>query len=392
MGKGTISWFSNSPDAPTGYGMQTQQVIKRLVKDKYDVAILSNYGHEGVIGSWNDGAGHDVRVYPRGAEVYSQDITPLNHMHWKGEHPDQPDAMVTLYDVWILRGKKYDDINVASWTPVDHHPMPPKVGEWLAKPNVTPLAMSKFGQSQMAERDIEAFYVPHAVEKVFQPTPNIGDYDNRNYLGIKKDAFVVGMNAANKANGMVHRKAFAENLLAFSIFAKEHPEAVLYIHSEMFGVFSGWNLTDLMVACGIDPKQVVLADQIAYRYGIPQADLAGIYSAFDVFLGTSYGEGFGVGTIEAQACGVPVIVSDFAASPELVGDGWLVQGQPLWDNAQKAWFNIPSIPGIVEALNKAYKADRGPSSKALEFAKQFDADFVYETHWKPVLDKLLLVK
>jgi hypothetical protein len=84
-----------------------------------------------------------------------------------------------------------------------------------------------------------------------------------------------------------------------------------------------------------------------------------------------------------------VIVSNFAASPELVGDGWLVEGQPLWDNAQKSWFNVPSIPGIVDALNKAYKADRGPSAKALEFAKQFDADAVYEAHWKPVLAKLL---
>lgn len=388
MGKGTISWFSNSPDAPTGYGMQTQQVVKRLVKDAYDVAILSNYGREGVIGSW-DCDGKDVRVYPRGAEVYSQDITPMNHKHWTAENPGQPDALITLYDVWIMRGQKYDELNIASWTPVDHHPMPPKVGEWLAKPNVTPLAMSKFGQQQMADNGIEAFYVPHAVEKVFQPTPNIKDYGNREYLGIPKDAFVVGMNAANKANGMVHRKAFSENLLAFSIFAQEHPNAMLYLHTEMFGAFSGWNMTDLMQACGLTPKQVILADQIAYRYGIPQVDLAGIYSAFDVFLGTSYGEGFGVGTIEAQACGVPVIVSDFAASPELVGDGWVVEGQPLWDNAQKAWFNIPSIPGIVDALNKAYEADRGPSSRALEFAKQFDADFVYETHWKPVLAKLL---
>ena len=388
MGKGTISWFSNSPDAPTGYGVQTAQVVKRLVKDEYDVAILSNFGHEGVIGSW-DCDGQAVRVYPRGAEVYSQDITPLNHSHWAAEHPGQPDLHIQLYDVWIMRGAKYDELNIASWVPIDHHPIPEKVAEWVAKPNVTPLAMSKFGQEQMANVGIESFYIPHAVEKVFQPTPNIGDYDNRNYLGIPTNAFVVGMNAANKASGLVHRKAFAENLLAFSIFAQDHPDAVLYIHTEMFGVFAGWNLQDLMKACGLSPKQVIIADQIAYRYGIPQADLAGIYSTFDVFLGTSYGEGFGVGTIEAQACGVPVIVSNFAASPELVGDGWLVEGQPLWDNAQKSWFNVPSIPGIVDALNKAYKADRGPSSKALEFAKQFDADAVYEAHWKPVLAKLL---
>lgn len=389
MGKGTISWFSNSPDAPTGYGVQTAQVVNRLVKDKYDVAILNNYGHEGGIGSWTAANGSEVRMYPRGAEVYSQDITPLNHQHWSNEHPDQPNLLVTLYDVWIMKGKKYDEMNIASWTPVDHYPMPPDVVKWLKKPNVQAIAMSKYGQQLMLDQGIDAFYIPHAIEPVFKPTDMIQGVSGRKFMGIKDDAFVVGMNAANKASGLVHRKAFGENIMAFSIFAKNHPEAVLYIHSEMFGVFSGWNLSDLLTACGVSPEQVVIADQVAYRYGISQKDLAGIYSTFDVFLGTSYGEGFGVGTIEAQACGVPVIVSNFAASPELVGDGWLVEGQPLWDAAQKSWFNVPSIPGIVNALESAYARERGRSQKAIDFAKDFAADTVYEKKWKPALKAML---
>jgi glycosyltransferase involved in cell wall biosynthesis len=117
--------------------------------------------------------------------------------------------------------------------------------------------------------------------------------------------------------------------------------------------------------------------------------LAGLYSTMDVYLGTSYGEGFGVGTIEAQACGTPVIVSNFAASAELCGDGWLVDGQPLYDAAQQAWFNIPSVPGIVSALEEAYARPRGTSEKALKFAEEYDADHVYKTYWKPVLEKLL---
>ena len=389
MGKGSISWFSNSPDMPTGYGIQTAQVVNRLVEDDYDVALLSNYGREGIIGNWVSRSGKLVREYPRGAEVYSQDITPLNHAHWRAEHPNQPDLLVTLYDVWIMRGQKFDELPIASWTPIDHHPVPPKVMEWLSRPNVTPIAMSKFGQKQIQGYDVDAEYIPHAVEKVFHPTLSINDYDSREYLGIPKDAFVVGMNAANKANGIVHRKAFAENILAFSIFAQKRKDAVLYLHTELFGVFSGWNLQDLFESCGLTRDQVVVADQIAYRYGISQTELAGIYTAFDVFLATSYGEGFGVGTIEAQACGVPVIVSDFAASPELVGDGWTVQGQPLWDAAQKSWFNVPSIPGIVSALEEAYARERGISEKALKFAAQFDADLVYKEYWQPLLGKLL---
>ena len=389
MAKGTISWFSNSPTSPTGYGMQTAQVLKRLVKDGYDCAVLSNYGREGAIGSVTVG-GKQIVEYPRGAEMYSQDITPLNHMHWKTQHPDQPDLMVTLYDVWIMKGKKYDEIPIASWVPVDHHPCPPDVLKWLGRPNVTPIAMSRFGQQLIQEAGIDCEYVPHAVEKVFKPTNKIDGVEARAYLGLDKSDFVVGMNAANKASGLVHRKAFAENLLAFAIFAKDKPDAKIYLHTDMFGAFGGWNIPTLLESVGLSTEQVVFCDQVAYRHGdITQQMLAGLYSTMDVYLGTSYGEGFGVGTIEAQACGTPVIVSNFAASAELCGDGWLVDGQPLYDAAQQAWFNIPSVPGIVSALEEAYARPRGTSEQALKFAEEYDADHVYKTYWKPVLEKLL---
>lgn len=389
MGKGTISWFSNSPTAPTGYGQQTQQVVKRLKKDKYDVAIFSNYGREGANGEWNSGHGM-VPEYARGAETYSQDITPLNHQHWKLQHPKQPDLFISLYDVWIMKGKKYDEMNIASWVPIDHYPAPPRVIEWLAKPNVTPIAMSKFGKQAIEDAGLECEYVPHAIEAVFKPTDKISGLAGREYLGLKDDDFVVGIFAANKANGLVHRKALAENILAFGIFAKSRPDAVLYLHMDMFGAWGGWNIPDLLESCGISNEQVVFVDQVAYRYGeIDQKMMAGLYTACDVYLGTSYGEGFGIHTIEAQACGTPVIGSNFAATKELVGDGWLIDGQPLWDAHQKSWFNVPSVPAIVNALEEAYARPRERSQKAIDFASEYGADYVYETHWKPLLAKLL---
>jgi hypothetical protein len=84
-----------------------------------------------------------------------------------------------------------------------------------------------------------------------------------------------------------------------------------------------------------------------------------------------------------------VIVSNFAASPELVEDGWVVEGQPLYDAAQLSWFNVPSVPSIVAALESAYEVGRGRSEKAIKGMEQYDADFVYKTHWKPVLERLL---
>jgi glycosyltransferase involved in cell wall biosynthesis len=118
--------------------------------------------------------------------------------------------------------------------------------------------------------------------------------------------------------------------------------------------------------------------------------LAGIYSACDVGLTTSLGEGFGLATVEFQACGVPVITSNFAASAELAGpQSWLVDGQPLWDATQDAWFNTPSIPSIVEALEKAYKVRGQDTSATVKWAQQYASERVYDTFWRPILRKLL---
>jgi glycosyltransferase involved in cell wall biosynthesis len=72
----------------------------------------------------------------------------------------------------------------------------------------------------------------------------------------------------------------------------------------------------------------VWVDQYAYRLGAPAEVMAATYSAMDVLLAPSHGEGFCVPLIEAQACGTPVIATDFSAQPELVGAGWLAHHRP----------------------------------------------------------------
>jgi glycosyltransferase involved in cell wall biosynthesis len=163
---------------------------------------------------------------------------------------------------------------------------------------------------------------------------------------------------------------------------------MLYVHADASSQH-GWNLIALAQLLGIPTDNLTFPDPLAYRYGMAQETLAGIYSSWDVMLATSYGEGFGIPTVEAQACGVPVIVSNFAASPELVGDGWVISGQPLYDPAQHSFWNVPSVPEIVEALEQAYAKGKGKSAKAVEFAQAYDHEKVWQENWIPILRKLL---
>ena len=386
-----ILWVSNAPWAATGYGQQTAQTITRLKADGNEVAVAANYGLEASATMWNSPAG-SIPVYPRGMETWSNDVIPA-HMHdWSQRDKDAEHLLMTLFDVWVFKGEKWAEFPVASWTPIDHVPAPPEVAAWCRLPFVYPIAMSKFGKAMLENVGIESWYVPHALEKIYKPTKSFKTVDGQTVIGrefmkISEDKFVVGMNAANKGVTPI-RKAFGENLLAFSMFAKKYDDAVLYIHTDASGSLGGIKMKDLILSCGIPAEKVIFPDPYLLRSGINQDIMATIYSGMDVLLATSMGEGFGVPTIEAQACGVPVIVSDFAASSELCGDGYKIGGQPYWDAPQKSWFHIPSVPEIVDALIQSYNRGRGISDKAVEFAKQYDADFVFETQWKPTLDSI----
>ena len=384
-----IAIASNSPGMPTGYGVQTEMLAHNLLHSGAKVAAFSNYGLEGQITKIDTPFGQ-IEHYPRGLTPYSDDIMPYHFNHFKSLHPHKQHMLMTLYDVWVYKNPMLDEIPVYSWVPLDHVTMPPGVEKWLRKENVTPIAMSPFGQRQMEERGIESTYIPHSVDtKTYSVTDKIKDKNTREFMGLSEDDFVVGMVAANKANGQIHRKAYAENLTAFSIFAKDKPNAKLYIHAEPSKAYQGFDLGSLLRAVGIPQEQVLFPNPIDLRYGFSGQHMAAMYSTMDVLLAPSYGEGFGVPTVEAQACGTRVIASDWAASTDLVSeDGFLVDGQPFWDEPQQSWFMIPKIPSIVKALQQAYEEDMKYSQASVDFALQFSNQNVWQKYWKPFFESI----
>ena len=385
-----VLWFANAPWAGTGYGTQTKQVVERIAEDGHEVAINVNYGFEAGNTQFRLG-GKSISVYGSGFGQWRNDSIQANALHF-GQIVRKEPVVFTLCDVWTFKPDTIDKLKVWSWTPVDHAPMPPNVAKWFVNDNVTAIAMSKFGKAMFDGAGIDARYAPHAFEPVFAPTPVLSIEGNerspRELLGIGDDRFVVMMNSANKGVAP-NRKAFGENLLAFSIFAQKHSDALLYLHTDKHGSMGGIDLEKLVKACGIPDNQVAYVDQFAYRNQISANILAGFYSMADVLLSTSRGEGFGIPVIEAQACGTRVIVSDWTAQPELCGDGFIVQTQPEWDPMQDSWFATPLVAGIVDALEQAYATGGGHSVKAVDWAQQYNADTVFEQYWRPILSEAL---
>lgn len=381
--KAAISLASNSPGASTGYGVQAELLTNKLLEHGAKVAALSNYGLEGRFDTIKTKHG-EIAHYPRGHSLYSEDVMGLWAKDFASKHPELKPFLLTLYDVWVLNNLKYDG-EIISWVPLDHITLPPEVAKFLLRSNVTPITMSPHGQRQLEENGIDSVYIPHAVDtKVFKPTHEFKGKPIREFLQIPEDAFLVTMVQANKANGLVHRKALAEQFLAFALFKQEHPNSFLYLHSEPSKVYGGFDFGRLLKAVGLDQSSVLIADSDQLRVGYPQEFLAAIYTTTDVLLSCSYGEGFGVPVVEAQACGTRVITSGFAATQDLAAeDSWVVGGQPFWDEPQGAFFQIPFVNSIIGALKLAYEAPRGTSQTAIDFAKQFDVEEVWNKYWLP---------
>lgn len=362
---------------PSGYGTQTRQLIPRLRDLGHDVAVSAFYGVSGAPITWNG-----VPIFPAGAADFGVDVLPAHAQNFGA------DLVLTLMDFFKLApaAEQLADLKVAAWLPNDCEPLGKPDEIVLKRSRAFPIAMSRWGRKNLVQAGFgDAAYVPHAIDtKVFAP-PEDRDALRRE-LGIH-DRFVIGLCAANRD---AIRKAFPEQLQAFARFRAKHPEAVLMLHSIAQGP-GGYDLVQMAEDMGISDA-VILSDQYAQVAGLmPDEAMAGWYGALDVLTNCSYGEGFGLAVLEAQACGTPVIVTNASAMVELCGAGYMVRGQEFWNAVHRAWWVRPNISDILSAYEKAWRApnlDKRYRQEARDFALTYDADRVVQEYWQPLLKEL----
>lgn len=376
-----LLWHSNAPHAPTGYGNQTSLFVPRLA-EHYETAISAFYGVEGNMMPWKG-----LPVFPALGKSHGNE-TILQHAGvWFGEQL-RSGVVLTLMDVWVLNAAIWGELNLACWVPIDHQPVPPPIVRFLRDTGAVPIAMSEFGKRELEAAGLEdVLFVPHGVDtRTYSPQDRA---DSREQLGIDQDVWLVGMVAANKGNSP-SRKAFPEALQAFKAFHDLHDDARLYMHTEVMGAFDGVQLIDLCHAVELDTDLVIFPDQYRVMHmPYPEGHMARVYSAMDVFLSPSMGEGFGIPTIEAQACGTPVIVSDFSAQPETCGSGWTVDAACRFYTPLRSWQIMPDVSDILDALKRAKNLSRQQMKmhreKARNFALRYDVDAVFKDEMLPAV-------
>lgn len=116
-----------------------------------------------------------------------------------------------------------------------------------------------------------------------------------------------------------------------------------------------------------------------------EEQIANLYRSCDVFVCSYRGEGFSLPTLEAMACGLPVIVTDGGSTDDFVDEkvGWLIPSEPrsIGDKignlelTGEAFVLEPDAAALTEILKNVY------SNPALIFDKGLKATYRARTQW-----------
>ena len=108
-------------------------------------------------------------------------------------------------------------------------------------------------------------------------------------------------------------------------------------------------------------RELGLENDVVFAGYVPWERLPLLYNAAEVFVYPSLCEGFGLPPLEAMACGTPVITSNVASLPEVVGDAGIMTGPHDVSELAEAIASVLNDP-----IRQADMRERG-----LEQARQF---------------------
>jgi glycosyltransferase involved in cell wall biosynthesis len=320
-----------------------------------------------------------LTIYPRLRDRFGEDACIAHARDWRA------DVTFTYQDIWVLDPLKLRQFRRwIPYVPIDSDPLMPAVAERLRLAYEI-ITFSRFGHRLLQKRGFSPTYIPHGVDTMtFVPTDK---RKTRKHFGIPQGVYVFGMVAANLDNPS--RKGFQEVLEAFQLFHRKHARSVLFLHTSASDPYLGFPIAEYATELGLG----------AVVYGIPgytaafkldSSEMARLYSAFDCLLAPSAREGFGLPIIEAQACGVPVIVNNTTSMPELVGAGAICETGWKWRLNRGANARQPDVRSLLEKMEEIYRSDHERlAARARRFAvANYDMNRIFEEKWKPYLSRL----
>jgi glycosyltransferase involved in cell wall biosynthesis len=102
-----------------------------------------------------------------------------------------------------------------------------------------------------------------------------------------------------------------------------------------------------------------ITDRVVFTGRVEDADLPALYAGAAVYVTPSLEEGFGATVLEAMACGAPVVTSNRAALPEIVGDAGLLFDPQQEKDIASVLSRVLSDASLAEDLRRRALARAG---------------------------------
>lgn len=297
----------------------------------------------------------------------------------------QPDIILTIKDPMAFPKEVMKrTVPWLAFAPIDTEPISPGVKSVLQHVYKI-LTPTYWSQAEFAAIDFKAEYTPHGIDLGFWQ-PGESKLRQREYIDSKD--FVVSLVGDN--NEYPSRKNFDIALLAWQIFCQRHKDVVLYLYTNLDGPL---NLADMLNTLHIPANQFRIVNQGLYRQGPSLESVRDVYRASNVHLQISGGEGFSLTAVEAQACNLPIIGTNFTALRETIMTGWKLdpdnpgQGDIFWH----PWLSFryrPHHMAVVECLEQAYAMFKSGELQTLDARTpmlRYDLSTVLEQYWLPII-------
>ncbi len=371
----------------TGFASVIHNIFERIVsKHGADVHVLaSNYRGD----YWPT----NLKLYaPPPAEVYGQ--SRFVEMTAKL----MPDLIFILNDPAVvlnqLLNNAYDPEKVL-WRGIaagDYHYRPPIVAylpvdgydnpkSWdTLADRVTRVAMTHFGSEAMDNAPI----VWHGVDtNIFKP---IDKREAKVALGYDPDRFLVLRVDKNST-----RKNYPDTWRALRPILARHSDIDVHFHC-LPNAGDGYDLRAFAWNDEAFRDRLTFSPSLGGFTGWSEQSLATLYAAADLFVSTSWGEGFGLTLLEAMASGTPVVATDCSAITEVVDTGGVLIpparriATPMGQDQC-----LPDVDGFTAAIERLYLgagsrrkiAERG-IRQASEFSWDVAADKMYSIITKAI--------
>jgi len=311
-----LLWVGDSPECVSGFGRASREILD-VARDHFEVTVLGiNYR----------GDPHGL-PYPIYAAAVGGDSHGVGRLPWMCNR-DKPDVIVIQNDPWnipfyiqkLMRFPEFSNIPVVTSVAVDGKNF---LGPWL-----TGVAMSVFWTQFALDEARAGGYMGPAT--VIPLGVDLGTYrpDDkraarlRQMSGYLSESFIVGSVNRNQP-----RKRWDLMIKYFAewVNSKNLDDVCLYMHTAPTGD-KDIDVQQLAKYYGLfnKPGRLVLMEPPTW-VGLDEQQMRDTYNCFDVYATTTQGEGFGLTTLEAMACGVPCVVPEWSALGDWAKRGaWMV--------------------------------------------------------------------